>query len=261
MWEKIVERIEVLKSLDNNNTLRHRYDSDPPVSPERMAEVEKELGVVFPTELRNYYLEVGNGGAGPDTGIWPIEDLQHFRPQQDWPGIDYIDDADEWESESRISGATTIMGRYYAHDNLIVMNGPDAGQIIAYDPLHFIFVENESLIALYEAWLDESIGYYDRLKDLIVSGAGIQEIAQIRYDGRGTIHPENTLTDVASLLNFPFPYHPDALEARSIEKTADSGTRIVIEDNTRRMFDGRLKKYRSGLETGFLASIRRYLRR
>lgn len=267
MWDDVVKRIAILKSLDNNCTMtyseHHRYEFNPPVSLEYMEELEKNLGVIFPIELRTFYLEVGNGGAGPDSGLHRIEDLEAYRPHEDWPGVEYIDaaedDGDE-DVDNRVAGAMAIMDRFYSYQNLIVMNGKDAGKIIAFIPWDTICFESDSLIKVYNTWLDRRIGYFSWIKGLVVSGDTIQEIVQAMWDSERRVSPENALTHIASLLNFPFSYFPDALDARSFDRSTEGIERVVIDAATCHLFNEKLEKYRAEHTSNIFRTAWKFIR-
>jgi len=175
--------------------------------------------------------------------MYRIEDLEGYRPEQPWMGVKYYDSLEE-DYEETLTGLLVLMARFYAHESCMVVTGKDVGQIIALDTGRFMFVEDDSLTGVYNTWLDKEIGRFERIRTMIASGAGIQEVAQRMYDDNQA-HPENTLVNVASLLDYPFSYNPDALAARKMETTADGETRIIITDDAQRVFDGKLKKYRN----------------
>lgn len=60
-----------MRFADAADQLPHEiYD---PVSESVVADVEQPLGFPFPSLLRQPYTEVGNGGFGPDGGIFGLE--------------------------------------------------------------------------------------------------------------------------------------------------------------------------------------------
>ncbi len=50
----------------------HRFQSNPPISEQHLADLERKHGVELPSDYRSYLLEVGDGGAGPWQGLLPI---------------------------------------------------------------------------------------------------------------------------------------------------------------------------------------------
>lgn len=246
MWDEVLRKLAILKAYDPRfSTLGaeyHRYVFNPPVPPEKVEKIENKLGVSFPPELRTFYLEVGNGGVGPDYGMYKIEDLEGYRADREWMGCEYYD-SQEKDFEETMTGLLELMDRFYSYESCMVMNGQDAGKIIAFSTISFIFPEADSMVDVYITWLDKEIGRFERIRGMIAAGGGIQEIGQLMYDHNQT-HPENTMVIIASLLNFAFPYDPDAIQARKMERTNHGGMRISIAEDPRRMFDKKIDEYR-----------------
>ena len=249
MWQKTVDRISELKALDRNFTVygapHHKYAFNPPVSPNRITAYEEQIGVGLPTQLRAFYLEVGDGGAGPDSGILPLESITPYKPEQLWKGCDhpdYNDGVDDFAYESFLTGLISIMDRYYNHESCIVTKGDTPGQLIAVSGL-FIMIEADSLIDEYNSWLDKQLKLFSWIQQLILAENNIYEIAQVMYRERDIV-PENALTFAASVLNFPFPYYPNALEARSwIYDEQGKIKDFEIDSAVHQMFDAKLKQY------------------
>ena len=249
MWDEVLRKLAILKAYDPRFSTfgaeNHRYVFKPPVPPEKVMEMEHKLRVTFPPELRTFYLEVGNGNVGPEWGMFAIENLEGYRLEEDWMGCGFYD-LQDGSYEETMTGLLVLMDRFYSHESCMVMNGQDAGKVIAFSTNSFIYEENDSLTGVYNTWLDNEIGRFERIRGMIAAGDGIQEISQKMFDHNQT-HPENTMVVVASLLDFPFSYHPEAIQARKMERTGDGGMRISIAEETRRMFDGKLDGYRSDM--------------
>jgi len=47
----------------------------PPASEDEVAAAEAKLGFAFPQDLRQFYLQVANGGVGPEDGIYSLKEL------------------------------------------------------------------------------------------------------------------------------------------------------------------------------------------
>ncbi len=249
MWHKTLERISELKALDNNLTvygaIQHQYAFSPPVTLDRILAYEEQIGVELPIELRTFYLEVGDGGVGPDSGILPLDDIIPYRPEQEWKGCDhpdYNDDVDDFAYETFLTGLISIMDRFYHHESCIVTRGEAPGQLIAVSG-NFIFIEADSLIEEYNSWLDKHLSLYGQIKNLILAGQEIYEIAKTLEQERDTV-PENALTYTASVLDFPFAYHPDAMEARRwIYDEHGKIKDFAIDEAVQLMFNGRMQQY------------------
>lgn len=79
----ILSRLQTLKRLDLDCSCfaakSHWYDLNPPLSEEDVAQVEARHGCRFPDEYRSFITEIGNGGAGPAYGVFPLgmQDRSH----------------------------------------------------------------------------------------------------------------------------------------------------------------------------------------
>lgn len=79
----ILSRLQTLKRLDLDCSCfaakSHWYDLNPPLSEEEVAQVEAKHGCRFPDEYRRFITEIGNGGAGPAYGVFPLgmQDRSH----------------------------------------------------------------------------------------------------------------------------------------------------------------------------------------
>lgn len=79
----------------------------PPVSEDELAAAEAKLGFALPADLRQFYLEVANGGVGPEGGLYSLKQLvakyreftkDPIGPQgQDWPANLLPIHGDEWD--------------------------------------------------------------------------------------------------------------------------------------------------------------------
>ena len=74
---EIIEKLEYLRRNDTEfevfGSSKHRYKLNAPLSDADFKAIEKKYGCVFPDEYRYFITEIGNGGAGPFYGFFPIE--------------------------------------------------------------------------------------------------------------------------------------------------------------------------------------------
>jgi hypothetical protein len=74
--EEVLRKIEQLRSMDAALKLfgagTHRYRFNPPLEPEAVAAFEASQALRLPEDYREFILNVGNGGAGPCYGIYPL---------------------------------------------------------------------------------------------------------------------------------------------------------------------------------------------
>jgi hypothetical protein len=86
---------------------REPTKAPPPASEQQVAAAEAELGFALPGELRQFYLEVADGGVGPGDGLYSLKQLlakwreftnDPIGPQgQDWPASLLPIHGDEWD--------------------------------------------------------------------------------------------------------------------------------------------------------------------
>jgi len=73
---EIKQGLQRLKALDPQFRLfganAHRYQPGPPLGETVVAEFEGKHGIHLPAGYRQFFLEVGNGGAGPAYGLFPL---------------------------------------------------------------------------------------------------------------------------------------------------------------------------------------------
>jgi hypothetical protein len=137
----------------------HRYQFNPPLKPEELEAFEASQAVRLPEDYRDFLLNVGNGGAGPCYGIYPLRpegsihpgmanpeharvDLsvpfRHAEPwEEDW--LDQIDwDAGERPDDERmeeyletqhIAGALCICHQGCGDFWLLVVKGNEHGHL------------------------------------------------------------------------------------------------------------------------------------
>ena len=55
---------------------KHRYRFQPVATAQEVAQVQATLGVSFPDSYLQYLTKLGNGGAGPDYGIYSLDEMQ-----------------------------------------------------------------------------------------------------------------------------------------------------------------------------------------
>src|SRR5690349_5683275 len=124
MWSDVLEKIERLRSCDRSflvvGAKQHRYRFRPRADAAAMRVAEDRLGVALPPEVKAIYLELGNGGVGPDWGLRPAESIKGFRPCETWPGCTHYNAPGVQLSDANMRGLVGVMDRYYDHISCIV---------------------------------------------------------------------------------------------------------------------------------------------
>lgn len=201
MWSPIQERVRHLASLDRRfqafGAEAHRYAWRAPASASQLAEVEERLGARLPGELRSFYLEVADGGAGPDYGLLPVSKLIGFRANQPYPGIQALRDAaarhgspsDEsgyFEAPSEChAGLVGIIEQGCGHTIALVTTGTMTGRVVHLSGDGFVAETEDGLLGLYEGWLDSTIEQFEATRALMDAGTSFDDLQRemaARYD-------------------------------------------------------------------------------
>ncbi|WP_395317347.1 SMI1/KNR4 family protein [Variovorax sp. UC74_104] len=84
----ILSRLQTLKRLDLDCSSfaakAHWYDLNPPLSEEEVAQMEAKYRCRFPNEYRRFITAIGNGGAGPAYGVFPLGMQDEFHGLTSW---------------------------------------------------------------------------------------------------------------------------------------------------------------------------------
>ena len=248
MWLNIVNRVAELRSIDSNKVVfgaeYHSYESAPLLTETLLNESELSLKCELPEQLRSYYLEVGNGGFGPDYGVRPLEKIQPYRPDCEWQGIEYYLETGE-EYEDIASGMLGIMDRYYAHEGCIVTNGPDRGKFIEFCPRErLVFVSATDLISLFTSWIDKELETFNLLKRVIIHNNSVEDSLEELSSAYGLEH-QNTLTRLASMLGFPYKYWPDARKAFIFDRISDFECDVKLTKSAQKIFNDSIGRFLS----------------
>ena len=248
MWSNVLNRVEELKNIDRNKVVfganSHNYRAGSKLTLNLINKFEKEFGANIPEQLKSFYMEVGNGGFGPDYGLRPIEKIVPYNPDNKWQGIDfYLETESEYEDVA--SGMLGIMDRYYAHESCIVTNGEDKGSIIEFCPQEgWIFIGANDLISLFNTWLDKELEWFNIFKRLILKHNKIEIIASELNCKYGLDH-QNAITRIASMLGFPFKYWPDARESLIFNQITNTECDVYLNKPVIKLFNDKIHRYLS----------------
>jgi len=73
--KRLQANLDALRQQDRHFQLfgasQHHYQLNLPVTPQEVAAFEQKHGIVLPEDYRSFLLCLGNGGAGPDYGLFP----------------------------------------------------------------------------------------------------------------------------------------------------------------------------------------------
>jgi len=187
MWAEVLEKLERLKAIDKQcqafGARTHRYILWPCLRPEEIEGVEQQLGVKLPESLRMFYLEAGNGAAGPNYGLLPAAKLRSYRADQQYPGIEKIRQAAEHTSESYfeapkevLAGLLVVIDEGCGHESCLVTTGPLAGNVVHVSNEGFVEETDQTLRDHFEQWLDRELNLFGSVESLMRSGASYAAI-------------------------------------------------------------------------------------
>ena len=125
----------------------HKYQLGPRVSEEAISAFEAHFGVSLPEGYRDFLLWIGDGGAGPFYGLYPLKEVdpRHLSVY-----------ADGLVLPLGTQGCTFMTG--------LVLDGPDQGRVIYYDEDRCgppTVMREPDFLAWYERWTREVIAGYD----------------------------------------------------------------------------------------------------
>ncbi len=129
----------------------HRYRLEEPIAPDEVAAFERQHGITLPEDYKAFLTQLGNGGAGPDYGIFPLGEGEEqplwpnvlerlsetFQLNEAWNdrslgttslGGTFTPD-EAYYSDAVMTGAIPIATKGCALDYWLVVSGPRAGEI------------------------------------------------------------------------------------------------------------------------------------
>jgi hypothetical protein len=156
----------------------HRFKLDAPSPEAVVAGFEERHEVALPPAYRLFVTELGDGGAGPGTGLPRLSELCNApcrpghlaRPSPYLPGPRYPYDWEERHEEAPgpdrvfLPGTLTVASHGCSLVTQLVVTGPARGRLFNVDgggPLGPYVVEDADFLAWYERWLDEVLAGYD----------------------------------------------------------------------------------------------------
>jgi SMI1/KNR4 family protein SUKH-1 len=162
--ERIRRKLARLRACDTAFTVfgasKHRYALNPCLSEEEISAIERALEISLPAGYREFLHEIGNGGAGPDYGLYSLQksiaesfenatflaapfphtDAWNLDPHrfgaQNVPGDQFAMDKaafaayeEEYSHDEHVQGALRIHTAGCNHDTLLVLNGSERGYV------------------------------------------------------------------------------------------------------------------------------------
>jgi hypothetical protein len=211
MWSEILAKLHRLRVVDRQfqafGAETHRYSLRPRLSEQDLVATERRLGVRLPADLRHFYAEVGDGGAGPEYGLRPAAKLTAYRPAEPYPGAAHYrrlaaggpvppDDGGYFEiPHSELTGLVAVIDQGCGHETCVVVTGSAdpaggsaaarLGTVVDVSCDGFIADTGKTLPDLYDEWLDRELELFDAVLGLMRSGKTLDQIhgeMLARYD-------------------------------------------------------------------------------
>ncbi len=192
----------------------HNYQLDPPASEETIAAFEARCGISLPEGYRDFLLWMGNGGAGPFYGLYPLGAAEPCQ-LPDYAGGAVL--------PLGTQGCTLMTG--------LVLDGPDRGRVIYYDKDQCsppTLMREPDFLAWYERWTREVIAGYDDEEmyfGLYLDGKP-QELMAL-YEGTADVQARIEI--VESCYKFPeLPAKQKAYFKKACDSEQDPGLRMAL---------------------------------
>jgi hypothetical protein len=172
----------------------HRFEFNPVLTEDGVSCFESRFRVRLPTEYRRFLTEVGNGGAGPCYGLFPVGMVNEGDDHVPWERADWLvgdpslpfPHTGEWNTEfdpdeegvsdeafaaaeaanwspALVSGAIPICHRGCGLRDWLVVSGPLAGEVwhdarVDWGGLRPVSVDGRrgSFLSWYQRWLEEA---------------------------------------------------------------------------------------------------------
>ncbi|MEK3718384.1 SMI1/KNR4 family protein [Paenibacillus sp. FSL R7-0333] len=166
----------------------HRYKLKEKLTAGELADWEAQYGIRLPEPFARFLTEIGNGGAGPYYGIYPLAQATSYTElpalqgraalhpgmtAEEWnlltePLTGERDISDEEYEEARnkaLGGMLCIGTQGCEYEMYLVLEGEHRGRIVYtsefFPDRPFFFVYEDNFLDWYERWLDEIILDYD----------------------------------------------------------------------------------------------------
>jgi len=203
MWDDIKAKIRELSKLDKTKQVfgsrGHKYKFGKRLTFDQIKKWEERSGAILPPNLRAFYLECGDGGAGPYYGMKKLDDLGFYKPKS--PFVDttqllelakansnddeyYYKDDDHWDvAESDYQGLISIIDYGCGDEICSVTNGDKTGHVFL-KTMDYGFYDQGSLQAEFHRWLDKELSLFETvigLMDQCSSASELDEICVQRF--------------------------------------------------------------------------------
>lgn len=159
------ERISRLKEKDKHfrvyGSKSHKYQFRPTLTEDEVSVFEQKYQIKLPEDYRLFLIQIGNGGAGPDYGLSPLEIIHPDDAKPNipfrWSGDEGIKDAEFMKFYDERPGVIELVSYGYETDFLVV-NGDSYGTIWTEYP-QWLSPTGKTFIENYKDWLETKLKY------------------------------------------------------------------------------------------------------
>ncbi|TKH39725.1 SMI1/KNR4 family protein [Paenibacillus polymyxa] len=186
--EKLNQAMHKDKDFSVFGASSHQYRVKEKLTAKELADWQAHNQVILPEPYALFLTNIGNGGAGPYYGIYPIEKATSYTEHQallaksvlhpgmakeEWNHLiepltkdEDIPDEEYDDARNKVLGGMLCIGTQGCeYDMYLVLEGKYRGRIVYTSDFHpdhpFFFVYEDSFLDWYERWLDEIILDYD----------------------------------------------------------------------------------------------------
>lgn len=196
MWEIIRNKVELLKNYDLLYTVFdssfHKYKFNEKLNISDLSTFESLNNITLPEQLHSFLLYFGNGGTGPDWGMYKLNEYKIYNPNN-------LHEDDIFDSN--IEDFIVIFDRFYDYESCIITSGLYKNQIFSFKENSFFFKTHNNLFDFYLEWLENELYVFNYLVDKLKSNHSIEEIIINLFISK-KIQPSILLKKLASLLNW-----------------------------------------------------------
>ncbi|HEY0429912.1 MAG TPA: SMI1/KNR4 family protein [Pyrinomonadaceae bacterium] len=202
MWENCREKLERLKNLDRQcqafGAEEHRYIVNSRLPDELISDFEEHRYFKIPLELRRFYMEVGNGIAGPGYGLSDIFQLGGFRPHMPYEDVENLKQRDGVDFDiSRLTGVIPIVPEGCGHQVCLIASGEKAGKIIYVSEDGYAQETSKNFAEYYTDWLDGELEKFELVEKMMRAGASYSEISDELQEKSDSLDAGDMIASIA----------------------------------------------------------------
>lgn len=166
------------KDLEVFGASSHKYLLNPTTNIEKIREFEKKHNILLPEDYTYFLTQVGNGGAGPQYGLYPLEKLESkndFTNISKYPALinpdldiatwnEIIKELDESDDDydqiaRKISAQALVIGtKGCTLDILLMIDGSEKGKIAVID---WDFPKNQPPYLTKKGFIEWYVGFFE----------------------------------------------------------------------------------------------------